>query len=474
MKKILKKIIFIFLLVILIFSLKIRAINVEEDEVYKERTINILGFEITFQDKEYFSGENSTLTNEEKETNNTIVKIFCGFLVIYWIALLIIFEREDAFESSYENSDDIKTLKKYNPLIAGCLVDNREVLARDVTAVILGLVQKKVINMKIVPKEDGKETYKYIISENRNSNVQLDETEKYVLNWVFGFYEQDEIELVEKLKEISSRKDFFKKLRELNGIAQSKLNKIGANINKIPLFLRIANIFLIVISIMISVIHVTNNGLDIHIYETTIFLALVVLLGVIVILPIIALIIHIVLLLTVLIKKAIKIQTKKYSGKQIVTTSALILIGILTLIGIIYNIIPNKYICLDIFMIGMSILIVRTDNLMTKHNQEIMKDYYALQEIKNRIEEYTLIEEKGINYINLWEEYLVYAIAFGIPLEILDKLRDTSKEDENIEYLLKADSLYYICKAYLEVMWDMDFKEQKNKSQLSNIFKELF
>jgi len=470
MKKILKRIIPIIMLIIFIFSLKLKAVNNRDNEVYKDRTINILGLQITFSDKEYFNAENNEVTNEEKETNNKIVGMFCGFLIIYWIVLLIIFEKEDTYNYTYENSDDIQTLKKYNPLIAGCLVDNREVLARDVIAVILNLVQKQVISMKIIPKEEGKDTYKYIISENRNSNVGLDETERYVLNWIFGFYEQDEIELVEKLKEISSRKDFLKKLKELNKIAQLKLNKMGANINKVPQFIKVANLFLIVVSIMMSVIHIMNNGLNIHIYETTMFIALIVLLGVIIILPVIAVSIHIILLLTVFIKRVIKIQTAQHSGKQIVTTSILILITILTLISLIYVISPNKYICLDIFIIGMSILIVKTDNLMTKHNKDIMNDYCALEEIKNRISEYTLIEDRDINYIKLWDEYLVYAISFGIPAQIVDKLKDSVQEDKDIEYLLKADMLYYICKAYLEVMWNMDFKEKKKQKKLKGLF----
>ncbi len=84
------------------------------------------------------------------------------------------------------------------------------------------------------------------------------------------------------------------------------------------------------------------------------------------------------------------------------------------------------------------------------------------------------MEDRDINYIKLWDEYLVYAISFGIPVEIMNKLKDSAREDDDIEYLLKADSLYYICKAYLEVMWDMDFKEKKKKSQISYIFNELF
>ena len=474
MKKIIKKIIPIIALIILIFGMQVKAISKDKSQQYKSRTINILGLQITFQDKEFFNGENEIVTEEEKQNNNKAVGMFCIFLVIYWLVLIFIFEKEENYDYTYQSDGDLETLKKYNPLIAGCLVDNREVLARDVIAVILNLVQKQAIHMKVVPKVEGKEEYSYIISENREFEGKLDETEKYVLNWIFGFYEQEEIELVEKLKEISTRKDFLKKLKELNKIAQAKLNKMGANINKVPKFLKIANIFLIFIAIVMSVIHIANNGLNIHIYETTIFIVAAVFIAIIVILPIVSLLIHCMLLLTIFIKRTIKLETKKHSGKQIVTTSLIILVDIFILICIIYAIIPNKYICLDILMIGLSILIVKTDNLMTKHNHEIMKDYCALKDIKNKIEEYTLIEEKEINYIKIWEEHLVYAISFGIPVNIVDKLRDTTQEDKDIKYLLKADSLYYICKAYLEVMWEMNFKDTKKKRRKNNEYTQLF
>jgi hypothetical protein len=64
-----------------------------------------------------------------------------------------------------------------------------------------------------------------------------------------------------------------------------------------------------------SVIHIANNGLNVHIYETTMFVAAILLIAVIIILPIIALAIHIVLLITVIIKRAIKNYTQKSSGK---------------------------------------------------------------------------------------------------------------------------------------------------------------
>ena len=176
------------------------------------------------------------------------------------------------------------------------------------------------------------------------------------------------------------------------------------------------------------------------------------------------------LLLIVLLKKLIKSQAEKYSGKKIVSMSLMLLIFISIFVGIVYMIVPNKYICLDIFMIGMALLIVRTDNLMTKHSKQALNDYYALQEIKYKIEEYSLIKDEQINYIKLWDEYLIYAVAFGIPIQIVNKLKETYQEDEDIEYLAKCENLYYICKAYLEVMWDMEFKERKSWFSVKELF----
>lgn len=438
---------------------------------YEKKSIDIFGLEIWYQDQVYFNGENDFVTQRQKDINNMIAGGICIFLIVYWIVLLFLFEKEESYDYTYENIDDLETLRKYNPMVAGCLVDNRQVLARDVTAVVLNLIQKEVLHMEMRPTMKGKEDYTYMISRNREANIQdLDEIEKYVLNWLFGFYEQKEIDLIDKLKEISKRKDFIKQLKKLNHITQKKLNSIGANIKSVPSFIRKANIILLIIVCMMAVVHITNNGLNIHIYESTIFLMGIVAVGIIFILPVVAFMIHLFLFAIVLLKKFIKSQAEKYSGKRIVFVSLLILIFMAIFIGIVYAIAPNKYICLDIFMIGIAILIVKTDNLMTKHSKRALNDYYALQEIKYKIEEFSLIKDEQINYIKLWDEYLVYAVAFGIPIQIVNKLKETYQEDEDIQYLLKCENLYYICKAYLEVMWDMEFKERKSWFSVKELF----
>lgn len=445
--------------------------NKKTNKEYRSRDIDFFGIILTYNDELFFDGTKEDVSVQQKSTNNNIILLFSTILVIYWFVMLIIYEKEEPYPYTYENIDDIETLKKYNPMIAGCLADNRQVLSRDVTAVVLNLIHKKVINMKMVPNfEGGKENYKYIISENKSKKDSVDKIEGYVLSWLFGFYEEDEVDLIKKLKELTQRKDFLKHMKNLDRIAQNELNEIGANIPRVPFTIRIINIGLMIFSILLSIVHILNNGINVHIYETTVWLLLFILAAVMLVIPVVALIIHLILFMIVIIKRSIKSTTEKYSGKKIVQMSILIIVTMLILIALIYAIIPNKYICLDIFMIGMTILIVKTDNLMTKHNLEVLNDYYALREIKYKIKEYSLIQDEQINYIKLWEEYLIYAVAFGIPVPIVNKLKETHQEDEELKYLVKCENLYYICKAYLEVMWDMKFKENNSFLGLTNLF----
>ena len=474
MNKLLKKILFVFIITFIFFSSYIMCFSTN-DKVYKNREVHLNGLDsifFIFHDEMYFDGENSQVSTEQKAINNYLIIGVSFVLVMYWIILLLIFEKEDSNDFTYENIDDFTTLNKYNPLIAGCLADNRQVLPRDILAVILNLIKKDYIKMEMIPNTNNdKENYTYTISKNREKVGGLDKIETYILNWIFSFYEETKVNLIKKFKELPKRKDFLKKLTQLNNIAEDEMYKIGANIPKVPKELRIFNVFLAIFVFSLSVVHIIINGVSIQIYQSTIWILLLVTGCCLLLIPIIAIFIHLILFLITLIKKLIKSTTDRFSGKNLVQMSALILIFMFLIIALLYCFIPNKYICLDIFMIGMSILIVRTDNLMTKHNKEILNDYYALNEIKYRIEEYSLIKDEQINYMKIWDEYLIYAVAFGIPIPIVNKLNSSYKEDEDISYLLKCENLYYICKAYLEVMWDMNFKKGTNIFNIDNVFK---
>lgn len=471
-----KKIIKILLISILLIFLSINIVVAYNEKNYNNHRENensiIREYLIKlFRGREIFSSESLEVSQVEKDRNNVVVGTFGVALIIYWIILIVIFEKEDMYEyKATEKLDDIELFEKYNPMLAGALAQNRQVLPRDLTAIILNLIHKKAINMRMTPNLDvkQKEQYIYMISENKEEIHKLDNIEKYVLNWLFGFYEDDEVDLIKKLKQLSKSKDFSKNIKKLNEMTQRKLNKLGANICRVPFVLRIVNVFLIIISIFTTVVHIMNNGLDIHIYMSTILVAIFVLIFIIMITPVIAVVMHILLLLMLLCKKYLKLKIENYSGKEIVSTSVITIMLMIIILVIAYFIVQYKYICLDIFIIFMSMLIIKTDHLMLKNNKEIMQDYYALQEIKTRIEEYSLIKEHQINYIELWEQYLVYAVAFGIPIEIVNKLNGTYKEDKDIRYMMEAEALYYVCKAYLEVMCEMKFDNKRKLFNLSD------
>lgn len=477
----LKKVLLVFCAIIFIISSSfvVFGINIdlnqkEDNKKYTEKEFTIKGVDgvsFSYNDEILFDGDDTGVSQEQKSINNYVIVGICIALIAYWIALLLIFEKEKPCDFTYENIDDITTLKKYNPMIAGCICDNRQALPRDIMAIILNLIKKDYIKMEMVPNiKDGKETYTYMISENKEKRGGLDKIESYVFNMIFGFYEEEKVDLNKKIKELSKRNDFLKHMNELNDLAEKELHKLGANIPRVPLNIRIFNIFLSIIIVLISVIHIVNNGINIQIYQSSLLSIFIILCCVFLIIPVIALTIHILLFLFVLLKKFIKITADRHSGQKVLQTSAVILTFIFLIIAILFVVLPSKYICLDILMIGLSILIVKTDNLMTKHNDEILNDYYALNEIKYRIEEYSLIKDEQINYMKLWEEYLIYAVAFGIPIPIVNKLNSKHQEDIDLDYLIQCESLYYICKAYLEVMWNMEFKKGTNLLSLDNLF----
>lgn len=118
---------------------------------------------------------------------------------------------------------------------------------------------------------------------------------------------------------------------------------------------------------------------------------------------------------------------------------------------------------LDAILLGITTLIVRTDNLMLKNNKEVLNDYFNLKAIKERIEDYTLLKDRNIEQIKLWDEYLTYAVAFGISSKIVNQMKKMYPEDIVIQDLHNNgfEAIYSISKAYLEVFWEMEFKPDK-------------
>ena len=319
-------------------------------------------------------------------------------------------------------------------------------------------------------KQGVEETYTYMISENKDRKDKLDKIETYIMNWIFGVLEDKKVNLVKKMEELPRKKDFCKKLKKLDKIAENELHKIGANMPKVPYVLRAINIVAMIFTILISAVHILNNGVSIQIYQSTVLVALFILAFALLLVPISILLINITFIIVMFIKKTIKVNVENYSGKKIIQMSILILIMLALILGIVYLIIPDKYICLDILMVGISILIVKTDNLMTKHNKEILEDYYRLNEVKCQIEEYSFIKDEQINYMELWDEYYIYAVAFGIPIPTVKRLKIVNTEDINISGIVVCQNFYNASKAYLDLILSLGYEKKNYYSEVKDLF----
>ena len=129
--------------------------------------------------------EKKIYENNEKKNNFTkTVLIFAIILFAYWVILLFVYEKDKKYRTSYTDEDEL--FKKYNPLIAGCIQGSREILARDIIAVILNLIDKKLIKMEIMPSVRENEPYSYILLKpNSEDEKKMDEIEKYICGWIF-------------------------------------------------------------------------------------------------------------------------------------------------------------------------------------------------------------------------------------------------------------------------------------------------
>lgn len=80
-----------------------------------------------------------------------------------------------------------------------------------------------------------------------------------------------------------------------------------------------------------------------------------------------------------------------------------------------------KFIISVLAFILMNVLVILTGNsfVLTSKGKKKREE---LLELKKYIEEYTLIKERDLNSIIIWDDYLVYATAFGIPNNIVNSI----------------------------------------------------
>ena len=428
----------------------------------------------------------TVIPREEALKNNITVIVISAILFVYWLTLLILYEKEEQWE--YEELDDLKLLEKYNPMIAACISQNRNIMGRDVIAVVLKLIEKEKIKLRIVPNEKSKKVkYKYMISKNEKSNYRLDMIEEFIYDWIFEgvneFIRKNieydyikvseegiiEIDLIKRIRSFSAEEDTYSKLEELRNMAKDRLKHLGANNNSVPVLLKAFNNILMFFVLMIVGTHILSNGLGIVVNNLQILIIMFTAIALIATLPIIYFFSLLILKIIMVFFKSVEEMSEKHTGRNLISKSISIIIATVLLMGIVLLLPIDTYLVYDVFIIGMAFLVVQTDDYMLKHRPKILLDYYNLKRIENKIQDYSLMKEKNIEYIKLWDIYYPYSVALGIPMEVDKESYINYNIDTNL-IINKYDmeGIYHVCKSYFEVMWDFEFDNKKSIVKLIN------
>ena len=402
---------------------------------YSQKLSHINAKEMVYMD------ENAIIENKEEKNAFTVkIIIFAICMFIYWVILMLNFEKDKKYPIDNINEEEL--FKKYNPMIAGCIQGSRDILARDIIAVILGLINKKIILLDI-SQSTGKDNYYYRIKKNKELENKMDKIEKYVYDWVFE--SKNRVRLNTRLEEMPKEKQANKKFKELNKLVGEKLSSIGANKAKVPLCLRVFNVFLFILAAVVIFRHIMFNSfgiyksLDVNIISNIVYY-------IIVFSPFLMGLLYLPINLIIIIRHKINKAVQRITGQRVVTTtvSLLILFGIIIILTAIF--LPEKYIVSDEVLMCIATILILTDNLMLKNNSIMIEDYSKLNALKEKIENYSLMEDRDIEQVLLWEQYLSYSVSFGIANKIIKRIKGLNL-DEDLEKLLECTSFMDVMKS---------------------------
>ena len=346
--------------------------------------------------------EEARIADNLEAKNGFTIKIICIAMIffVYWFILIMMYEKDKIFVLRQINEEEL--FKKYNPLIAGCIQGNREILARDIIAVLLNLVNKKIIKLENIPVVDKRKNYNYILHKNIENEYK------------------NERNLSDRLKEIPKEENANQMFKNLNEMSMKQLNDLGANKAKVPKITRILNNAIFIISLLLCFAHIQYNGFDIYSSEeisSNIFIYLIICF------PILLWILYIPLAILISARHTINKLVQKVSGQKIVSTSIAILLLWLIIIVVTGIFSSNKFILADEILLCIATLIIFTDNLMLKNEVTMIEDCSRLNSLKYKIQNYSLMKDRDVEQIELWNEYLTYAISFGISSKIIKKIK---------------------------------------------------
>ena len=120
------------------------------------------------------------------------------------------------------------------------------------------------------------------------------------------------------------------------------------------------------------------------------------------------------------------LNKSKYNSKYNFKKIRKIAIRIIFSIFIIVSLINNGLECLDLILYLIDFMII-----FSLCNKDILTEYGKYEQnkvlgLKKYIEDFSLLDEKDSLDITLYEKYLVYATAFGIPDKIINKTNENN------------------------------------------------
>lgn len=358
--------------------------------------------------------------------STTTIILFTIALTIYWIFLLNKFELDSKYEVSNINAEEL--FKKYNPMVAGCFQGGRDILSRDILAVILNLIEKRNIGLDIQSTNDEKNTYKYYISKVPTKENEMDQIERTIYYWLFSDYNKERIELSSAISKMPLNAMAIPNMEELSQEVKQILNKIGVNQHKVPKIVKVLNIMILFLVWFFTLIHMVSKGYTIsqNIFNILDYICLILFL-----IPVSYIIIT--KIWNLIFKKCFNfIETLNIADSKVFKI-AIVIFEIFILLAIVTFVTEkpeNRYIIADEALYCISIIIVLTDKKMLNNSPLAIEDYSKLNSLKNKIDEYSLIEEKDLEYIVLWGKYLAYAVSFGNAKKITKKYQEL--QDLNI------------------------------------------
>ena len=87
-----------------------------------------------------------------------------------------------------------------------------------------------------------------------------------------------------------------------------------------------------------------------------------------------------------------------------------------------------------IWLIVDFILINRANNRISVYTQEGVDEQDKWKAFKKYMEDFSLLKEKDVPDLAIWEKYLVYATAFGISEKVIKELKIVYPDFDNYDY----------------------------------------